>query len=174
MHPAPTEENVSTREGGEAADAQAIDYPKIIGVGVVSLLVFALGVWWAYRILTVQMPEIRGPGSVAGAKAIREPEIGIVDQVPFAEDRRLEEELAAQQRRLESWGWADRQRGLIYMPITVAIDRLLAGEEPRAVPQPPAAEPPRAVPPQAPTPQRDAPRRRGPTPAPGPGEEGRR
>lgn len=110
---------------------EAVDYRKIVLVGLVSLIIFAIGVLWAYGILrrgTVE--DLRGPGSVEGARAIGQAEIGIVDQVPFDEDNRLEVSLAVKRRRLESFGWVSRELQVVHVPIEVAMKLYLEGARP--------------------------------------------
>lgn len=48
---------------------------------------------------------------------------------------------------LERWSWVDRERGLVRLPIDLAIARLLAGEVPAGVPVPTAPGVPPAPPP---------------------------
>ena len=117
-------------EGELEHPAQAedvIDLRKVVWVGLFSLMVFAIGIVWAYRIMAIRDPDMLGPGSTAGARRLGAQEIGIVDQVLFHGDRRLEVQRIHQDKRLHSWGWVDRQRGIIHMPIDEAMSRVLQG-----------------------------------------------
>lgn len=111
-----------------------IDFTKVIVVGVVSLVLFALCTLWAVKILdgeTGRLRDERGegrPGSEIG-KA----EIGIVDQVPFESDHRLEQWRKAHSEALSSYGWVNRKRGVVHIPIDKAMEQVAAG----AVPPPP-------------------------------------
>jgi hypothetical protein len=63
-------------------------------------------------------------------------EIGIVDQVPFEGDQRLQKWKTERALWLTSYGWVDRARGIAHMPIERAMDEIVAG----AVPPPPAPD----------------------------------
>lgn len=113
-----------------------IDFKKVIAVGVVSLVIFALASWWAVAIL-------HGERSALGARAewkapteLGNVEIGIVDQVPFDGDQRLQKWKAERAAWLSQYGWVDRARGVAHMPIERAMDEIVAG----AVPPPPAPD----------------------------------
>ena len=48
-------------------------------------------------------------------------ELGILEQTPFSADDHARELAAAQQRRLESYGWVDPAAGTIHIPIEQAM-----------------------------------------------------
>jgi len=104
----------------------SIRFRRVIAVGVVALVVFAFGSWWAWAILRHGSPRIRGPGWLTGREELGRAEIGIVDQPLFETDHRSEEWLAAKRAWLTSFGWADRRQGVVHIPIDLAITRLLA------------------------------------------------
>lgn len=62
---------------------------------------------------------------------IGEAEIGIVNQRPFALDRRAQDRLQDQRKELESWGWVDRDAGIVHQPIDEAIRDFVREQEPR-------------------------------------------
>jgi len=118
-----------------------IDFRKVIGVGVVSLVIFALATYWAVAILHGERAQMKGREEARVAAEIGKPEIGIVDQVPFAKDTRLAEWRKERADWLNNYGWVDRAHGIARMPIQRAMDAVVAG----AVPPPPASsETPRA------------------------------
>jgi hypothetical protein len=108
-------------------DADAIDMMRILTVGFVAVLIFGVGIFWAYRIHRRIDPGLRGPGSTVNAKDIGRQEIGIVDQVLFEGDHRLSRFRASERRHLSSYGWVDRERGIVHIPIEEAMRRI-AGE----------------------------------------------
>lgn len=122
-----------TAEGSVHQAEDRINFPKIITIGAVSVIVFALGIVWAWAILRTR-PQRVGPGSTEGAEAIGKAEIGIVDHIPFDVDRRRATWQADAERRLATYGWVDRRAGVVHIPIDRAIDRVLAegvGPRPR-------------------------------------------
>lgn len=50
-----------------------------------------------------------------------------IDATPFALATEHEQLRAAADRRLDSYGWVDRARGTIHVPLDVAIERYLGG-----------------------------------------------
>jgi hypothetical protein len=53
-------------------------------------------------------------------------EIGIVDQVPFPIDQRLDRWRAHYKKALSSYGWVDRAKGIAHIPIDQAMERVVA------------------------------------------------
>lgn len=105
-----------------------IDFKKVVAVGVVSLLLFAACTVWAVIILhreTARLTEERGtsPKALSAGKD----EIGIVDVIPFDSDRRLERWQKERSQRLNSYGWVDRKRGIIHVPIDKAMEEIASG-----------------------------------------------
>jgi len=108
---------------GETND---MNLKKIIMVGVVSLAIFAVGIAWAYKLKVDRTAEISSRQAPHTPTEIGKPEIGIVDQVPFDIDRRLDAWRADHKQRLESYGWVDRKKGIAHIPIEAAMDRVVA------------------------------------------------
>jgi hypothetical protein len=119
-------------------EADRIAFGTIILVAAASVVVFSLGVVWAYGILRAGGRPLRGPGSVAGAQEIGRPEIGMVDQVPFDKDHRIDQSREESVRWLESYGWVDRRHGVIHIPIDEAMERVLREGQGRAPGRAPA------------------------------------
>jgi len=111
-----------------------IDFRKVIAVGVVSLVIFALATWWAIVILHSERSQLKGRSEGRPGTQLGKTEIGIVDQVPFSKDKRLEVWKIERAEWLASYNWVDRARGTVTMPIERAMDAVVAG----AVPPPPA------------------------------------
>src|SRR6266700_2556218 len=93
------------------ANEDQIDFGKVIAVGVVSLVIFALSTWWAIHILHSERSQMKGREEARVAAEIGKPEIGIVDQVPFSQDTRLTEWRKERTDWLNSYGWVDRAHG---------------------------------------------------------------
>ena len=116
---------------------------KIMIIGVLSLVVFAAGIVWAYFIMQGKVAEIRRNGAPRAATEIGKPEIGIVDQVLFSTDNRLDVWKAEHTKRLEGVGWIDKAKGIAHIPIDQAMARVVAS--PPDIPGegvPPTASPP--------------------------------
>ena len=121
---------------------------RIVAVGVVALLVFAAGILWAYFLMVGQRAAIREGGPEKPRSELGKAEIGIVDQVVFSADNRLDIWRAEHKKRLETYGWIDKAKGIAHMPIEQAMAKVVAS--PPDIPGegvPPVATPP-APPPE--------------------------
>jgi hypothetical protein len=118
--------------GGE----DEIAYGKVIGVGVVSLAIFALSILWAARILTRETERNEeATGVTHRPTRVEQEEIGIVDQVPFSSDKRLHRWKAEHAARLNGYGWVDRSKGIAHVPIDQAMEAVAGGALPAGAPR---------------------------------------
>ena len=115
-----------------ALEGDGIDIKKILLVGGGSLAIFALSAVVAYIILRHDTAAFDERGRPPVPAYIGKDEIGIVDQPEFEGDHRLEEWKAVKQQRLNHYGWVDRKKNLIHIPIDKAIDQVVseAGNQP--------------------------------------------
>ncbi len=102
-----------------------VDMRKIVSVGAVSMVIFAISAVAAYLILNGDRAKLRAGGEAKPGKLIGQAEIGIVDQVPFDIDDRLEIWRADKARRLAGYGWVDRRQGIVHVPIEQAMDEVI-------------------------------------------------
>jgi len=105
---------------------QDINIGKIVVIGVLSLVVFAVGIVWAYYLLVNRQEDVRQFGPARVPTEIGKSEIGIVDQVLFSVDTRLDRYQAAARKKLGSYGWVDRARGIARIPIEAAMQQVVA------------------------------------------------
>ena len=105
---------------------QDINIGKIVVIGVLSLVVFAVGIVWAYYLLVNRQEDVRQFGPARVPTEIGKSEIGIVDQVLFSVDTRLDQYQAAARKKLGSYGWVDRARGIARIPIEAAMQQVVA------------------------------------------------
>jgi hypothetical protein len=122
------------QHGSDASDE--IAYGKVIAVGVVSLAIFAASVVWASVILSHETKKNeQATGATHRPARITEEEIGIVDQVPFATDTRLHRWRAEHNAKLNGYGWIDREKGIVHVPIERAMDAIAGGTLPAGAPK---------------------------------------
>jgi hypothetical protein len=119
---------------GQASEDQ-IDFRKVIGVGVISLFVFALGTIWAVTIFHRETERAHQATGASHYPELRRSEIGIVDQVLFEGDHRLALWKAERAARLNGYGWVDRGKGLAHIPIERAMDEAAGGALPDGAPK---------------------------------------
>jgi hypothetical protein len=110
--------------GAQAAEAVASG--KVLLIGILALIVFGGATCWSTRIWRETRTRLEPNGPIAPGVEIGKPEIGIVDQVPFETVRTAERTRAEQMKQLQSYGWVDRDKGLVHVPIDKAIDQLVA------------------------------------------------
>ena len=110
----------------EAQAEEAVATGKVLLVGIVSLIVFAGAAWWSTGIWRETRNRLEPTGPIAPGAEIGKPEIGIVDQPPFETVRTAERMRAEHLRQLQSYGWIDRDKGIIHVPIEKAIDQLVS------------------------------------------------
>src|SRR5690242_9204686 len=111
---------------GGHVGSDEMNLKKIILIGVLSLAVFAVGIVWAYFLMVGQRAEVRKSGVARTPTEIGKAEIGIVDQVLFSSDNRLDVWRAEHKKRLESYGWIDRTKGVAHIPIEQAMAKVIA------------------------------------------------
>jgi hypothetical protein len=139
---------------GVAAEEDHIITPKIVQVGVGSLLIFIVGGIWAWRIQVATTREF-APEGPAPIPALITPdkdhktayEIGIVNQRLFELDTHAEQKIGAQQKALES-GWAEEPNVVARPTISAAMDQVIS--EQAAARQQPAPTTPTPAPQPAP------------------------
>jgi hypothetical protein len=112
-----------------------IDFTKVIAVGVVSLIVFALGTIWAVAILHHETAKVEAATGVPRYPDLGKAEIGIVDQVLFEGDHRLATWRAERAARLNGYGWTDRSKGIVHIPIERALEEAASGALPEGAPK---------------------------------------
>ena len=112
------------------------DYWKVILVGVFSLAIFAISTVWAAWILSHETKKVeQATGATQRPLKVVAEEIGIVDQVPFSVDKRLDRWNAEHSARLNGYGWTDRSRGIAHIPIERAIEAVANGGLPAGAPR---------------------------------------
>ena len=102
-----------------------LPYRKIIGVGVVSVIVFALGIFWSTALLRGAAKEMQPVGPAPIPPGVNQYEVGIVNQRMFSLDQRAAQKRLQQMNRLSTYGWLDRPSGVVHVPINVAMDMLV-------------------------------------------------
>jgi|1186.fasta_scaffold422785_2 hypothetical protein len=112
-----------------------IDFVKVIAVGVISLVIFALGTIWAIAILHHETAKTQAATGVSRYPDLARAEIGIVDQVLFEGDHRLATWRAERAARLNGYGWSDRSKGIAHIPIERALEEAASGALPEGAPK---------------------------------------
>lgn len=124
---------------GVSAEEDHLVLGSVIRVGVIALVIFAVGAVWAWRVQVHTMEELQPDGPAPKPAALGQYEIGIVNQRMFEQDNHAIEKLTAQTEALKN-GWGDQPGVAAHMPIDQAMDRVIADAQ-RPPPPPPALAP---------------------------------
>jgi hypothetical protein len=109
-----------------APEPDTVNVKLIVGVGVVSLIVFALSAVVAHVILRRDEAELQQRGVAPLVRGLaQKDEFGIIDAVPFDADRRLDRWRKEKAQALGSYGWVDRKKGIIHIPVEEAMKEVI-------------------------------------------------
>jgi hypothetical protein len=108
---------------------EGVRWFSVIGTGVAALLVFSVATFVVYRYLDFREKKLQPLGPDPIPALLGQPEIGIVDQVPFDVTRSFQLYRRNSLDRLSSWGWLDRQKGTVHMPIERAMELEVAQQQ---------------------------------------------
>ena len=102
----------------------------VLTVVLATIVATAIGVLVAWWLEIGQLAQIRG--DLPPTRPAQVPtEVNAMETAPFARRAQGLETNQAAEAWLGSWGWLDRERGLVHMPIDTAIDLYLSGQEAR-------------------------------------------
>ena len=121
-------------ENGHGAEDN-IDFGKVIAVGVISLVIFAIATYWAATILHRETARIEERSGHPRPAVLGAAEIGIVDQPPFSSDTRFDVWHKQHADWLDNPGWVDRTKGIAHISIDSAIDAVVGGARPAGAPR---------------------------------------
>lgn len=124
MSHAPSHADGHAQVASTEAPEAGVNMKLIVGVGLISLVIFIVSAIIAAIILKGDETAYDERGRPAKANLVGEKEIGIVDQIHFDADDRLGKWRSRKQQRLETYGWVDRKQGLIHIPIEQAMKEI--------------------------------------------------
>lgn len=128
---------------GVSAEEDHILSWKVVQIGLVSLAIFLVGGIWAWRIQVATTRELAPEGHSPIPAAIGQYEIGIVNQRLFELDTHAQEKLGAQQEALQK-GLSEEKGTVAHLPISVAMEQVIAQRKAPPPAPPPAPEAPAA------------------------------
>ena len=103
---------------------------KIALVGVVSVVIFAIGIWLSKVELDyVEATARETQGAPTDPSEIGKPELGIVDQQLFELEHRQKDELKKQQSTLDHGGSSPQGTSTTYTPIDEAMKQVVAEQK---------------------------------------------
>jgi hypothetical protein len=102
-----------------------LPYRKIVAVGLGSVVIFAVSIFWSTSLLRGAEKEMQPAGPAPLPPGVNQYEVGIVNQRMFSLDQRAAQKRLQQMNRLNTYGWLDRQAGVVHIPVDVAMDMLV-------------------------------------------------
>jgi hypothetical protein len=114
--------------GGARSEEDRISTPRIVAVGIASLLIFIVSgilvsMYFEARMTAARLPPM--PAEVGRSK------IGMVEQQVFDLAMRGARDRSARLERLGSYGWVDRSAGIVHVPIEQAMQLVEKGARAR-------------------------------------------
>jgi hypothetical protein len=103
---------------------------KLIAVAAIAFIVFFGATLWSIEILHGEGGMTEPLESLPIPVEIGRPEIGIVEQRLFELQLEAQHKRQEQMKRLRSYGWVDRQKGIIHLPIDRAIELMVSESRP--------------------------------------------
>jgi hypothetical protein len=107
-------------------DPERLPMKKVIAVALVALLIFGLSVLWADDILGLQTRRLLPSGPAPAPGEVGKPQVGMVNQLLFELQTEAANKREQQLKRLESYGWVDRDKQIIRIPISRAMEQMAA------------------------------------------------
>lgn len=115
--------------GHPPAEVDRIQSWTVVAVGVASLVLFFVAS--AITIASMRRQELAlNPAHPVLPSEAGKRKIGMVEQQLFESADRAATMQAQQKARLGGFGWVDRPKGLVHVPVEQAMDRVQRGERP--------------------------------------------
>ena len=115
--------------GHPPAEVDRIRSWTVVAVGVASLLLFFVAAAITVTYMRREELALNPAHPVLPAEAGKR-KIGMVEQQLFENADRARTLQAQKEAHLRSYGWVDRQKGIVHVPVDQAVDRVLGGERP--------------------------------------------
>jgi hypothetical protein len=106
---------------GRPPEEERLPFGRVVGAAITALVLFTVAVVWERTMLADEVHTALPHGEAPADRVGRE-EIGIVDQRMFELEGRADRLRRDQLQRLGSYGWVDRDAGVIHVPIQRAMD----------------------------------------------------
>jgi hypothetical protein len=112
------------------AEEDVLPSGKVYLVGVIALVVFVAGSVAAGMGMRAVQRQVNPDGPVRMPEEAGKPKIGMVEQRLFENANMGPVWREAALRRLESFGWVDREKGIVHIPIGQAMELVEKGVRP--------------------------------------------
>jgi hypothetical protein len=111
---------VSTEHFQQESDVPAIGRATLVIAGALGLFLIGVVIWGA--IMYAETGRLTTPAPAPDVTKIGQREIGMVIQPLFDIDKQPIERFQRDRERLGRYGWIDRRRGIVHIPIERAME----------------------------------------------------
>jgi hypothetical protein len=118
----PTDHSVS--EQPVLQEPEGLSTGRAVATAIVFGVVFFFAVLWSVRMFKTEERALAPQGTITVPGEIGKPEIGIVNQRLFELQLEAEEKRNQQRKQLNGYGWTDREKQIIHIPIDRAMEKL--------------------------------------------------
>lgn len=113
-------------EPTKPADPDQLPIKKVISVALGAFLIFGLSVLWANDILRLETKRLLSGGPAPAPTETGKRQVGMVNQWLFELQTEATNKREEQLKRLNSYGWVDRDKQIIHIPIGRAMEQMAA------------------------------------------------
>lgn len=113
-----------------AREKDKVTNRRLVLIAVGALAVFTVFVVATYFQLQARQQHLN-PGGAVVPEVLGQAEINIVNQAPMVLDTRAHQQREQKRQWLHSYGWVDRERGVVHIPIHEAIRQVVEEERAR-------------------------------------------
>ncbi len=107
-------------------ESDLIPAKRAVLIAVIFLFLFTVATLWAFSLLRTEEGKLDPQPVIPSPRQIGKPQIGMVNQRLFELQLEAKEKREGQLRRLNSYGWVDRDKQIIHIPIDRAMELLSA------------------------------------------------
>ena len=107
-------------------DRDQVPSKKVIAVALGAFLIFGLATLWANDILRFETNRLLSGGPVPAPTETGKRQVGMVNQWLFELQTEATDKREEQLKRLNSYGWVDRDKQIIHIPIGRAMEQMAA------------------------------------------------
>ena len=123
----PSDHSLSERP--QLQEPEGVSSRRAVTIAVSFLVVFFFAVLWSVRIFKTEEHALAPQGTITVPAEIGKSQIGIVNQRLFELQLEAEQKKNEQTKRLNSYGWTDREKQIIHIPIDQAMEKLAEGKK---------------------------------------------
>jgi len=107
-------------------EPEGLSTRRVAAIAIFFAVLFFFAVLWSVRIFKTEERALAPQGTITVPAEIGKSEIGIVNQRLFELQLEAQQKKNEQLKWLNSYGWTDREKQIIHIPIDQAMDKLAA------------------------------------------------